>query len=85
MKIAFQDIINAVISENPDAVFRLPCEWNFQMGFESKEQLCGTCISQLKVTLNIIKGRLRIKYRLQRKGFVESTPIHQKWFHHLTD
>uniref|UniRef100_A0A0N5AQ35 Glycosyltransferase-like protein LARGE1 n=1 Tax=Syphacia muris TaxID=451379 RepID=A0A0N5AQ35_9BILA len=46
--LADQDIINAVIQEMPYTVFKLPCEWNFQMGFESKKQLCPVSVSDLK-------------------------------------
>uniref|UniRef100_A0A0M3JTP4 Glycosyltransferase-like protein LARGE (inferred by orthology to a C. elegans protein) n=1 Tax=Anisakis simplex TaxID=6269 RepID=A0A0M3JTP4_ANISI len=48
-QLADQDIINAVISKKPEMVHKLPCEWNFQMGYQSKQNLCAAKISELKV------------------------------------
>lgn len=55
MSIAWlQDIINAVISRKPEIVYKLPCEWNLQMGYQSRQNLCPARISDLKVKLSIV-------------------------------
>ncbi|KHN88693.1 Glycosyltransferase-like protein LARGE2 [Toxocara canis] len=48
-QLADQDIINAVISRKPGIVYKLPCEWNLQMGYQSRQNLCPARISELKV------------------------------------
>uniref|UniRef100_F1KY88 Glycosyltransferase-like protein n=2 Tax=Ascaris suum TaxID=6253 RepID=F1KY88_ASCSU len=48
-QLADQDIINAVISRKPEIVYKLPCEWNLQMGYQSRQNLCPARISDLKI------------------------------------
>uniref|UniRef100_A0A8R1TVB3 Glycosyltransferase-like protein LARGE2 n=1 Tax=Onchocerca volvulus TaxID=6282 RepID=A0A8R1TVB3_ONCVO len=43
------DVINAVINDHQWIVQKLPCEWNFQLGFQSQQDLCPVEISHLKL------------------------------------
>lgn len=44
--LADQDVINAVIADNPEVVYRLPCHYNIQV---SDRKLSEMCYSQLRV------------------------------------
>jgi len=44
-----QDIINAVILENPSVVHRLPCQWNVQLSDNTRSEQCYTEVFNLKV------------------------------------
>lgn len=46
--LADQDIFNAVIKEQPDLVFRLPCQWNLQFSDNSLSELCYSDPDQIK-------------------------------------
>lgn len=35
-----QDVFNSIIAHNPEVYFRLPCEWNFQVGRFSIPHCC---------------------------------------------
>nr|CDQ00556.1 BMA-LGE-1, isoform f [Brugia malayi] len=48
VELADQDVINAVINHHQWIVHKLPCEWNFQLGFQSQQNLCPVEISRLK-------------------------------------
>uniref|UniRef100_A0A0R3S2F6 Glycosyltransferase-like protein LARGE1 n=1 Tax=Elaeophora elaphi TaxID=1147741 RepID=A0A0R3S2F6_9BILA len=43
------DVINAIINDHKWIVQELPCEWNFQLGFQSQQDLCPVEISHLKL------------------------------------
>ncbi|XP_068596788.1 xylosyl- and glucuronyltransferase LARGE2s [Brachionichthys hirsutus] len=47
--LADQDIINAVIKQNPVLVHQLPCFWNVQLSDNTRSDLCYTEVSDLKV------------------------------------
>ncbi|VDN90108.1 unnamed protein product [Brugia pahangi] len=49
VELADQDVINAVINRHQWIVHKLPCEWNFQLGFQSQQNLCPVEISRLKL------------------------------------
>uniref|UniRef100_A0AAF5PGR8 Glycosyltransferase-like protein LARGE2 n=1 Tax=Wuchereria bancrofti TaxID=6293 RepID=A0AAF5PGR8_WUCBA len=49
VELADQDVINAVINHHQWIVHKLPCEWNFQLGFQSQQDLCPVEISRLKL------------------------------------
>ncbi|KAM3726968.1 Xylosyl- and glucuronyltransferase LARGE2s [Dirofilaria immitis] len=48
-ELADQDVMNAVINDHQWIVQKLPCEWNFQLGFQSQQNLCPVEISHLKL------------------------------------
>lgn len=37
--LADQDIFNAVIKQNPEIVYKLPCHWNVQLGDSTKSEV----------------------------------------------
>lgn len=39
-KLADQDILNAIIEQRPDIVFRMDCEWNVQLSDNSRSEYC---------------------------------------------
>jgi hypothetical protein len=47
--LADQDIFNAVIKQHPYLVYNLPCQWNVQLGDNTRSELCYTEVTDLKV------------------------------------
>lgn len=47
--LADQDIINAVIKENPFLVHKLPCEWNIQFSDNTQSEECYGDVTDLKI------------------------------------
>jgi len=48
-----QDILNAVVLDNPGLVRRLPCQWNVQLSDNTLSEQCYTEVSNLKVSFVI--------------------------------
>jgi len=53
--LADQDIFNAVIKQHPYLVYNLPCQWNVQLGDNTRSELCYTEVTDLKVIQCLIK------------------------------
>jgi len=53
--LADQDIFNAVIKQHPYLVHNLPCQWNVQLGDNTRSELCYTEVTDLKVIQCLIK------------------------------
>ena len=46
----FQDIFNAVLKQNPQLVYRLPCNWNVQLSEHTRSEQCYSEVADLKVS-----------------------------------
>ena len=47
--LADQDILNAIIKQYPELVYKLPCQWNVQLSDNTRSELCYTEVTDLKV------------------------------------
>ena len=47
--LADQDIFNSVIKQQPELVYRLPCQWNVQLSDNTRSDLCYSDVTDLKV------------------------------------
>lgn len=50
-KLGDQDIFNAVIKENPEIVYQLPCFWNTQL---SDKTLSSECYQHNNIKVNVL-------------------------------
>eukprot|EP00095_Tigriopus_kingsejongensis_P005592 snap_masked-scaffold12_size759060-processed-gene-6.2 protein:Tk05592 transcript:snap_masked-scaffold12_size759060-processed-gene-6.2-mRNA-1 annotation:"glycosyltransferase-like protein large2" len=65
--LADQDVFNAVVKQNPDLVFKLPCQWNLQFSDNSLSQLCYSGEDQVQ-ELNLIHFNSPKKLNVQHKN-----------------
>lgn len=61
--LADQDIFNAVIKENPDLVYHLPCQWNVQLSDNTRSEQCYTEVSDLKIIHWNSPKKLKVKIK----------------------
>ncbi|XP_076311862.1 xylosyl- and glucuronyltransferase LARGE2s-like isoform X2 [Tachypleus tridentatus] len=59
--LADQDIINAVLKQHPYLIYRLPCQWNVQLGDNTLSELCYTEVQDLKVIHWNSPKKLKVK------------------------
>lgn len=55
--LADQDILNAIIKQYPELVYKLPCQWNVQLSDNTRSELCYTEVTDLKV-INLKKKKI---------------------------
>lgn len=48
--LADQDVLNAIIRQYPQLVYKLPCQWNVQLSDNTRSELCYTEVTDLKVS-----------------------------------
>ncbi|EFO26269.1 glycosyl transferase family 8 protein [Loa loa] len=74
VELADQDVINAVINDHRWIVQKLPCEWNFQLGFQSQQNLCAVEISHLKLVHwnSPLKTRIVNRYAVLLRRYYDS-------------
>ncbi|KAL7647737.1 UNVERIFIED_CONTAM: hypothetical protein RMT77_001346 [Armadillidium vulgare] len=60
-QLADQDIINAVIKQHPEIVFKLPCQWNVQLSDNTLSELCYSEVTDLKAIHWNSPKKLKVK------------------------
>ncbi|KAL3981850.1 Glycosyl-transferase for dystroglycan family protein [Acanthocheilonema viteae] len=73
-ELADQDVINAVINDHQWIIQKLPCEWNFQLGFQSQQDLCPVEISHLKLVHwnSPLKTRIMNRYAVLLRRYYDN-------------
>jgi len=61
--LADQDVINAALKDNPDIVYRLPCEWNIQLSDNTQSATCYTDVVDLKIIHWNSPKKLEVKHK----------------------
>ena len=47
--LADQDVINAALKDNPQVVYKMPCEWNIQLSDNTQSESCYEDVTDLKI------------------------------------
>lgn len=61
--LADQDVINAALKDNPDIVYRLPCEWNIQLSDNANSAMCYTDLMDLRIIHWNSPKKLEVKHK----------------------
>ena len=61
--LADQDVINAALKDNPDIVYRLPCEWNIQLSDNANSAMCYTDLMDLRIIHWNSPKKLLVKHK----------------------
>lgn len=59
--LADQDIFNAMLKQHTDLLYRLPCQWNVQLGDNTLSELCYSEVQELKIIHWNSPKKLKVK------------------------
>lgn len=61
--LADQDVINAALKDNPQVVYKLPCEWNIQLSDNTQSEYCYEEVTDLKIIHWNSPKKLGVKHK----------------------